>query len=88
MRVISRVKIAVLALVIALPSSYALAKGKTPPPPPGSCASGKSYIPTNTFCSYNCDDNTKWCSQRLCTNGVLTPVLPCWGTFCTAKCGG
>ena len=86
MRMISAAKIAALALVIALPSSYALAKA--PPPPPGSCASGKSYIPTATFCSYNCDGNTKWCSQQLCTNGVLTPVLPCWGTFCTAKCGG
>ena len=86
MRVMSIVKIAVLAAAVALPSG-AFAKGKAAPPP-GSCGFAKSYIATNTFCSFNCDATTQWCSQQYCLNGVVTPVLPCYGTFCSAKCGG
>jgi hypothetical protein len=84
MRAMSIVKVVALAAAVALPSG-AFAKGKAPP---GSCAFGKSYIATNTFCSFNCDATTQWCSQQYCLNGVVTPVLPCYGTFCSAKCGG
>jgi hypothetical protein len=86
MRAMSIVKVVALAAAVALPSA-AFAKGKAAPPP-GSCAFGKSYIATNTFCSFNCNATTQWCSQQLCVNGVVTPVLPCYGTFCSAKCGG
>ena len=85
MRVMSIVKMAVLAAAVALPTASFAAKVTAPP---GSCGFEKKWIATTTYCSYNCDDNTKWCSQQLCVNGVLTPVLPCYGTFCTAKCGG
>jgi hypothetical protein len=85
MRILSAVKIAVLAAAVALPSSYALAaKAK---PPPGACGFEKSWIATNTICSFSCNPATQWCSQQLCVNGVLTPVLPCYSGFCTAKCG-
>jgi hypothetical protein len=85
MRVMSIAKIALLAAAVALPTSVFAAKVTAPP---SSCAYGKGFIPTATFCSYNCDDNTKWCSQQGCFNGVTTPAVPCYGTFCTAKCGG
>jgi hypothetical protein len=88
MRVMSFVKIALVAGAVALPAGFSAALAKSAPPPPGSCAFGKTYIPTTTFCSYQCDATTQWCSQQLCVNGVITPVLPCYGTFCTAKCGG
>ena len=67
---------------------------KSPPPdrhpktpglklPPGACAFEKKGI-----CSFQCNAQTNWCAQQLCTNGVLTQVLPCFSGFCTAKCGG
>jgi len=82
----SLVKIGLLAAAVALPSA-AFAKSKAAPPP-GSCAFGKTYIATNTFCSFDCNPATQWCSQQLCVSGVVTAVLPCHGTFCTTKCGG
>jgi len=88
MRVMSFVKIALLAGAVALPASFSAALAKSAPPPAGSCAYGKSYIPTGTFCSYSCDAATQWCLQQGCFNTVSTPALPCYGTFCTAKCGG
>jgi len=84
MRLTSIVKIALLTAAIALPTSYAFAAAA---PPAGSCAFGKKWIASGTFCSLNCDDNTKWCSQQGCFNGITTPAVPCYGTFCTAKCG-
>jgi hypothetical protein len=81
----SFVKIALLAGVVALPASVSVASAKTAPP--GSCAYGKSYIPTGTFCSYSCDATTQWCLQQGCFNSISTPAVPCYGTFCTAKCG-
>jgi hypothetical protein len=88
MRATSFVKIALVAGAVALPASFSAALAKSAPPPPGSCAFGKKYIPTGTFCSLQCDATTQWCSQQGCFNTVTTPALPCWGTFCTAKCGG
>ena len=87
MRVVSLIKVALLAGALALPASFSMALAKTAPPA-GSCAYGKGYIPTGTFCSYNCDANSQWCSQQGCFNTVTTPAVPCYGTFCTAKCGG
>ncbi len=87
MRVMSFVKIALVAGAVALPASVSVASAKTAPPP-GSCAYGKSYIPTGTFCSYNCNANSQWCMQQGCFNTVTTPALPCWGNFCTPKCAG
>jgi hypothetical protein len=29
-----------------------------------------------------------WCSQQLCFNGTLTPIISCYTGFCTSKCGG
>jgi hypothetical protein len=86
MRVMSCVKIALLAAAVALPS---VASAKTIKLPPGACAFGKKdVIAASTICSYQCDPKTQWCSQQLCINGALTPVLPCFTGFCTAKCGG
>ncbi len=85
MRVMSVVKVALLAAAVALPSSLALAaKAKLPP---GACAFEKGGIANNTICSYQCNPQNNWCSQQLCTNGALTPMLPCYGSFCTQKCG-
>ena len=56
--------------------------------PPGACALTKGAVANNTFCSFNCDPATNWCSQQLCTNGTLTKVVPCYGTFCSVKCSG
>ena len=65
----------------------ASAKGKVTIPP-GGCAYQKSAIANYAFCSFDCDAATNWCSQQMCTNGALTKVVPCYGTFCAAKCGG
>jgi hypothetical protein len=88
MRVMSVMKVAVLAgLVAAASVSAASAKGKVTIPP-GGCAYQKSAVANYAFCSFDCDAATNWCSQQLCTNGALTKVIPCYGTFCAAKCGG
>ena len=86
MRVMSFVKIAMLAAAVALPS---VASAKTMKLPPGACASGKKgVVAANTVCSFNCNPQTKWCSQQICVNGTLTAVLPCYTGFCAATCGG
>ncbi|HTZ01712.1 MAG TPA: hypothetical protein VMC05_05195 [Xanthobacteraceae bacterium] len=87
MRVISLLKIALLAgAVAALPS---LVSAKTMKAPPGSCAVDKKHVAAaNTICSYNCNPQTQWCSQHLCVNGTFTAMLPCYTGFCTPKCGG
>lgn len=79
-------KIVLLAAAMALPAG--LASAKTVKLPPGACAFGRTGVANNTFCSHDCNPQTSWCSQQLCTNGVLVQVVPCYGTFCTAKCGG
>jgi hypothetical protein len=88
MRVMSVVKVALLAATVALPASFSAASAKGMKPPPGACAFEKKWIATGTLCSYQCNPATQWCSQQLCTNGALTPMLPCYGSFCAAKCGG
>jgi hypothetical protein len=85
MRVMSLVRVALLAGAVVLPASFSAADAKVPP---GACAFGKKVIAATTVCSYQCDPKTMWCSQQLCVNGALTPVLPCYSGFCTAKCGG
>jgi hypothetical protein len=88
MRVVSLVKVALLAGAVALPASFSAADAKTKLPP-GACAFGKrGVIAATTICSYNCDPKTMWCAQQLCINGVLNQVLPCFAGFCTLKCGG
>ncbi len=88
MRMTSIVKVALLAVTVALPASVSVASAKKMAPPPGSCAQDKKWIASNTVCSFSCDPATKWCSQQYCLNGVKTPVLPCYSGFCTATCGG
>ena len=86
MRVMSFVKIALLASAVALPS---IASAKMIKAPPGSCAVDKKHFAAaNTICSFNCNPQTQWCSQQLCVNGTFTAMLPCYTGFCTAKCGG
>ena len=86
MRLMSFVKIAMLAGVVGLPS---VASAKVMQAPPGSCAVDKKhFVATTTVCSFNCNPQTQWCSEQLCVNGTLTPMLPCYSGFCTPKCGG
>jgi hypothetical protein len=88
MRAMSLVKVALLAgAVVALSISAAAAKGKVSLAP-GACAFAKSGVANGTFCSFDCDPATNWCSQQLCSNGTLTKVIPCYGSFCSTKCGG
>ncbi len=89
MRMMSVVNVAVLAGALAAAGvPVALAKGGKVSIPAGGCAYQKAAIANNTFCSFDCDPATNWCSQQLCTNGTLTKVIPCYGNFCSAKCGG
>jgi hypothetical protein len=88
MRVMPVVKVAVFAMAVALPLGASGASAKTIKLPPGACAFEKTGIANGTICSYQCNAQTNWCAQQLCTNGVLTRVLPCFSGFCTAKCGG
>jgi hypothetical protein len=78
----SMMKVALVAGAVALPSVAMAAKL-----PPGSCAFEKKGVAANTICSYSCDPKTMWCSQQVCANGTLVHVIPCYGSFCTAKCG-
>ena len=60
MRLMSFVKIAMLAGAVALPS---VASAKTMKAPPGSCAVDKKhFVAANTVCSFNCNPQTQWCS--------------------------
>jgi hypothetical protein len=86
MRGMSIVKLALMAGAVAA-MSLSSASAKTVKLSPGACAFQKVAVANNSFCSFNCDA-TGWCSQQLCSNGTLTKVVPCYGTFCTAKCGG
>jgi hypothetical protein len=93
MRIMSFVKILVVTLALvsglALPWSVSAASAKAMKPiklPPGACAVGKKAVNTGTICSFQCNAQTNWCAQRLCSNGALVQVLPCFGPFCTPKC--
>ena len=87
MRGTSIVKMTLLAGALAV-MSLSAASAKVVKLPPGACAFQKVAVTNNSFCSFDCDATTGWCSQQLCTNGTLTKVVPCYGTFCTAKCSG
>ena len=88
MRIMSVVKVAVLAIGAASPLGVSVASAKTMKLPPGACAFEKKGMASGTMCSYQCNAQTHWCAQQLCINGALTQVLPCFGSFCAAKCGG
>jgi len=88
MRIIPVVKVAVLAFVVATPLGVSVASAKAMKLPPGACAFGKKAMANGTVCSYQCNPQTNWCAQQLCINGAVTQVLPCFGGFCAAKCGG
>ncbi len=87
MRLMSLVKVALLAGAVALPASFSAADAKTKLPP-GACAVGRHVVASGTMCSFKCDPKTMWCSQQLCFNGTLSQVLSCYSGFCTPKCGG
>jgi hypothetical protein len=88
MRIVSVVKVAVLAFAVALPLSASVALAKTMKLAPGACAFEKKGIATGTICSYQCNTQTNWCAQQLCINGALTQIVPCFSGFCAPKCGG
>jgi hypothetical protein len=89
MRVVSVVKIVLLAAAVALPASFSVASAKEIKLPPGACLFEKKGVIANySVCSYACNPATSWCSQQLCVNGITTPMVPCYGGFCTLKCGG
>ena len=85
MRIVSFLKVVLLAGAVALPS---VASAKTMKLPPGACAFGKKgVIAAGMMCSYNCDPKTNMCAQQGCWNGTLTPVLSCFKPFCLNACG-
>jgi hypothetical protein len=90
MKMMSIVKVALLAAAVSLPASFSVAEAKTMAKvtlPPGACAVGKKSVLTNAMlCSSNCTQ-TMWCQQQVCLNGTLATVLPCYGSFCAPKCG-
>ncbi len=92
MKMMSIVKVAMLAAAVLLPVSVSVAEAKAMAKvtlPPGACVVGKKGVLTNaTFCSSGCDAKTMWCQQQVCVNGTLATVLPCFGSFCAPKCGG
>ncbi len=89
MQMTSMMKVALLAITVALPASFSVAsaKGKMAPPP-GSCAFEKKWIANGTLCSSDCDPKTRVCGQQWCANGAKISVAPCFGGFCAPKCGG
>ena len=88
MRLMSVVKVALVAAVVALPSGITVASAKTMKPPPGACAFEKKFVVSGKLCSYQCNPQTNWCLQEYCANGTMVPMLPCYGAVCSAKCGG
>lgn len=87
MRVMSVVKVALLAAAVALSAaSFSTADAKTRLPP-GACAFPKRGVANGALCSYSCNPTTLWCAQQYCSNGTLVQVLPCFSTFCSGKCG-
>jgi len=88
MRVLSVVKVVLLAAAVALPAGFSAASAKEMKLPPGACLFDKKAAANGTICSFSCDPKLMWCRQQLCVNGTLVAVLPCYSPFCTAKCGG
>jgi hypothetical protein len=96
MRILSLAKILVVTLTFVLaatlpwsvPAASAKAMKQSMKLPPGACAVEKKAVNTGTICSYQCNAQTNWCAQQMCTNGALVQVLPCYGQFCAAKCAG
>jgi hypothetical protein len=96
MRILSLSKILVVTLTFVLaatlpwsvPVASAKAMKHSMKLPPGACAVEKKAVNTGTICSYQCNAQTNWCAQQMCTNGALVQVLPCYGAFCAAKCAG
>jgi hypothetical protein len=87
MKMMSVLKVAMVLAAVALPASFSAAEAKAKLPP-GACAFEKKSVAANTVCSFQCNSTTGWCSEQLCVNGQLVSALPCYGNFCTAKCGG
>jgi len=91
---LSRILVVTLTFVLAvtLPWSVSVASAKAMKQsmklPPGACAVEKKAVNTGTICSYQCNAQTNWCAQQMCTNGALVQVIPCYGPFCAAKCAG
>jgi hypothetical protein len=86
---VGKVGILSLAVALAVASSVPLASAKPAAKmklPPGACAFEKKAVNAGAICSHQCNAQTNWCAQQLCTNGTLVQVLPCFGPFCTAKC--
>jgi hypothetical protein len=81
-----------LASAVAMPWSVSAASAKAMKKsmqlPAGACAVEKKAVNTGTICSFQCNAQTNWCAQQLCTGGTLVQVLPCFGPFCAAKCTG
>ena len=96
MRIMSFVKILLVTLAVAsaaalpwsVPAASAKAMKHTMKLPPGACAVEKKAVSSGAICSYQCNPQTNWCAQQLCSNGALVQVLPCFGTFCAPKCAG
>ena len=96
MRILSLAKILVVTLTFVLaatlpwsvPAASAKAMKQAMKLPPGACAVEKKAVNTGTICSYQCNAQTNWCAQQMCTNGALVQVIPCYGPFCAAKCAG
>jgi len=86
MRIMSVVKVA-LAIGVALPFGVSVASAKMMKLPPA-CAFEKKAVTNGIICSYQCNAQTNWCAQQLCINGALSQVVPCFGGFCSPKCGG
>jgi hypothetical protein len=91
---LSRILVVTLTFVLAVtvPWSVSVASAKAMKQsmklPPGACAVEKKAVNTGTICSYQCNAQTNWCAQQMCTNGALVQVIPCYGPFCAAKCAG
>jgi len=56
-------------------------------PPPGACVFEKKVIANGGACSFHCNPTTMWCEQGWCLNGLWTPIVNCYGPFCSPKCG-
>jgi hypothetical protein len=87
MRVMSVVKVMLLAGAVALPSGLSVASAKTMKVPPGACAFQKKAVSNGAMCSYECNPANNWCSQQMCSNGAFVHLVNCYGSFCSQKCG-
>jgi hypothetical protein len=72
----------------SVPAASAKAMKHSMKLPPGACAVEKKAVNAGAICSFQCNAQTNWCAQQLCSNGALVQVLPCFGSFCAPKCAG